>query len=240
MSEKTGYTLIELLAVMAIIGILISLGIQGLLMMRSTIEVQETSKQAISMFSLMKNSAKNDVRKSNELNFKGYRYRVDGDNHIDRCTIVGYATSNPWDCVYDVEIENSFIGSNFELNVGVGVDDDPIQGVPKCRAIYFEHLTGDVLVETDSGSTLPSNAKCYIPLTDTSNRFTNYVFFNAIQDSFKVLTTPETVTSEYNKAEESYKLTGPSLVPTSTPKGTTPIPTLPAPSGVKLPTSTGK
>ncbi len=241
MNKNQGYTMIELLAVMAIIAMLIALGIQGLLMLRSTIEVQESSKQAITMFSLMKNNAKNDVRKSNELDFKGYRYRVDGDNHIDKCVIVDYATVNPWSCSYDSDVEAAFLTANYELNVGRGADDDPVQGVPECTAIYFEHLTGDIMVDLDTGGSVPTNGKCFIPVTDISKRFTNYLFINGIQDSFKVLTTPDQVVSEYSEVDEKFDVGGggattvPTLNPTSPKTTVTPTPTATLPPGVRRP-----
>jgi prepilin-type N-terminal cleavage/methylation domain-containing protein len=200
MKNTKAFTLLELLVVMLIVAVLVGLGVDSLLRFRSMTELKEEGKQIVTLLDLMKNSAKNDVRDIDlGHEYKGFRFNF-ATNEIwscfDRYPTEGIVTEK-WDCTSG-DLPPAL--SNYEIffNKGFGADAGLISGGFECEAVYFESLTGDVLVQFDQAGlpTLSTNSKCYIPYTDYSIRFTHYLLVDGQTDTYEILYNEDELNNE--------------------------------------------
>lgn len=199
MNKKDGFTLIELIVVMAIIAILIGLGIEGLLRFKSQVDLQTSGKQLITSLNLVKNSTKNDVRPSSNINFKGFEFKFDGVsslNYLYSCSEVSAQVGggNEWaNCVSNEDFQNSIITSPLSLNLS----NDVVAQVPRCSSVFFESLTGDILISSFDNLTARQSS-CFVGFKDYNNRRTNYLYVDGIQDTFQIYFNEEDVINEFN------------------------------------------
>lgn len=200
MKQNSGFSLIELLIVMAVLSLLFSLSIGGLINFQAQTELKQDGTQILTLFDLIRNSAKNDVRNPtdpNSLKFRGYTYMLSQETDpklriqlcIDQSNITGLAKDR-WVCSsnYSDYIEGGILNLEIPFNFGRGNDNQTYSGIiPKCAAIYFEFLTADILVQDINSSTIDTTKKCYFEITDTRNVFTNYVYIDGVLDNYEIL-----------------------------------------------------
>lgn len=200
MNNKKGFTMIELIVVMAIIAVLIGLGVEGLIRFKSLVEIQESGRQTISLMTLMKNSAKNDVRNPNgNINFRGYKLVFNPSNarFVYGCESTSILSNTSWTCTYDERLANVLLPNELPLKT----ESTLVGSVPQCISVYFESLTGDILIETVSTNSQPIQGKCFISFVDANNRYKSYLYIDAIEDTFLVFNTSQEVETEFRKLQ---------------------------------------
>jgi prepilin-type N-terminal cleavage/methylation domain-containing protein len=206
-TNEKGFSLIELIVVMAIIALLIGLGTESLIRFRSTVEVQEAGRQLVSQLNLLKNSAKNDVRPpelTQVSDIKGYQLLID-DNELDLnvCTspTVNTAVQRWAECSPNEQLSQRLL----ELSINVNFTEDSvsdIQNADQCDSVFFESLTGDIRV-SDSGTNTGSadtqtNDICYIAYQDNDERLQQFILVDGLEDNFKIYRNVEDINNATN------------------------------------------
>jgi len=174
---KKGYTLLEILVVMAIIAILLSMLIQVMANFRRTIELQQASDLITSSVNETKNYAANNVLPDGIVidDESIYAYQlVPQSNDIERRVCQKIGNSIFWDCTISTKVDNfiSLENNNVLLNT-VG-----------CDSIILINLISDWQVE-NSGTY--SDSICEIELSHKTNPevFRRFIFDGA-KNTFEV------------------------------------------------------
>ncbi|HEX9804166.1 MAG TPA: prepilin-type N-terminal cleavage/methylation domain-containing protein [Candidatus Dojkabacteria bacterium] len=195
MNKLSGFTLIELIVSMAIIGILIGLGITSLRQLNAASEIQSTGRETVTLLNLLKNSAKNDVRQSSSpINFKGYKYEfgTNSDQFLSTCldnsdNVAGLE----WDCAFSAAAQSAILNNiDSPLNDPTLINtNSSVGGINMCESIYFESLTGDILIVPFGAGpgTQPTQGSCFIEFTDPSRLQKNYICVNGFEDRVHIL-----------------------------------------------------
>lgn len=210
MKLERGFTFLEVLITMAVIAVLISISIAGLLSFKSTTELNEAGKQIANYIDIVRNAAKNEVRDPNvvinnpaaALNVRGFKLVVGPDSQA----IIGpsdlqniYLCNDPvantrittWDCSNINSNKILFQSGSAPLPIGFASNSQTnFPNISQCYALYFESLTGDIQIQLSIGGQVQYNdRKCYIPFTNVAKTENRYLVVNALSDSYIVVPT---------------------------------------------------
>lgn len=177
MKIKKGYTLLEILVVMAIIAFLLAMLIQVMANFRRTIELQQASDLIVSSVNETKNYAANNVLPDGLVidNNSIYAYRLfPQSNDIERRVCQKIGNSLTWDCSISTKIDK-FVdvqNNNIVLNT-VG-----------CDSILLINLISDWQV---GSSGVYSDSVCQIELSHRTNSqiFRKFIF-NGAKNTFEI------------------------------------------------------
>jgi len=165
---RKGFTLLEILIVMAIIGVLIGVGTSGLMRLRDTMSAEQGVNQLSSYLKSEKNRAKNNVIDEGKLrangsgvfeNMRDYmlgtKLLFNADGSIDnwlcwRALADGWNLSNGSQCIEMLPVMP--IG-------GIKFSTDLISPFERCGYVLFENLTERIYLDT------PGNCKINV-ITD--------------------------------------------------------------------------
>lgn len=163
---KRGYTLLEILVVMAIIAILLSMLVSVMADFRRTVELQQASDFIASSINETKNYAANNILPDQVIIDKDsiYAYQIlPTSNNLERRICEKYRSSS-WDCTISGKID-----------MFLDMDDKIVLNPVGCDSILLINLTSDWQVGTYG--TYGDNS-CVIEMShrDDSDIFRKFVF----------------------------------------------------------------
>ena len=142
-------TLVEMLIVMAIIGLLLGLGVAGMVRLQASMTAEQATNQLISILKAEKNKVKNNVMDTNFIfssspdkfsNVFGTRFQIEG----------GAITKTICYRVFDHEWDSPFVCSSNDENISsAGITN--LSSV-NCTDVIFENLTEKVYLFNGSDS----------------------------------------------------------------------------------------
>lgn len=179
-----GFTLLEILISMAILGTLAVLGIWGILTLRRSVELQQSTNDLVSVIKETRSTAKNNtITKNVDTDNYIYGYVLEfTPNSIQRflCAKDINSLVDVWNCITPGEqIIADFLYT--QINVVTS-------GSAQCKKILFENLTGEIriITATPTASTPFSDGYCEIDLIHKQNSNKKTVFVDSIKNSFGI------------------------------------------------------
>lgn len=170
----TAFTLLELIIVMAIVGIMSALGIQGLVLFRQTTQFKQAEADVITVFNNVRNKARNSVASGSLVSdstllpdavVDGYAIYFENDTYsLYRCD----QFVNQWgvlmgDCEGGLEEDDIKPRSLQEVNVF------PLHSAT-CVGLFFERLSGEIYaMERTYRDSLENSGKCVYRIQHKGN-----------------------------------------------------------------------
>lgn len=169
---KKAFTLVEILAVMAIIGVLAAISVAGLVFLRSVVELDQATDNIVSIFRTYQNKARNSAISENRFHSTGSvpQSKVDGFG-------IHFNLSPQYFSIrYCYDTGTGFDCTGFETNQTrpEAYGNVTVTATPgSCKILVFERLTGQVYaMNNQSSSTLITTGVCTIvirhPLLSTT------------------------------------------------------------------------
>lgn len=176
---KKGYTLLEILVVMAIIAVLLYMLTRMMANFRRTVELQQASDMIISSINETKNYSINNILPDGEIVDKDYIYayklEIDSTNNLKRSACKKKPTEFYWQCELGAKVDY-FLQNMSNKIVFIGNND--------CESIFLINLTGDW--QTGDVASFP-NGTCRIEMShrDDSDIFREFIF-NSEKNTFEI------------------------------------------------------
>lgn len=180
-SKKLGFTLLEILVVLAIIAVLMYMIVQVMANFRRSVELQQASDQIVSAVNETKNFASNNILPDDvdvdDTKIYAYRLAPAGNNIArDVCSKTA-SSSSPWDC--SVSTKQDFLVADFLQNIIITP-----QG---CVDALLINMTNDWQYTPASAVDYTDIGSCQFELSHKQdNRIFRTFVFDATKNTFEV------------------------------------------------------
>jgi prepilin-type N-terminal cleavage/methylation domain-containing protein len=199
---KQGFSMLEILIVMSIIGMLIAIGVAGMTELRTNMEAQQAINELTANLKDTQNKAKNNevsVSNANDLeNLKshifGYQLYTATDpvsnsqGLFRRLCMKDITNTGPWnvtDCSGAGLLLKSASFTNVDITNTIPYSGSP--NVPVCtgNGVFFENLTGKIFEFNNAGEAISNASGCAINIFVKSSNF-NYawIIFESTNGSY--------------------------------------------------------
>ena len=180
MRKLTAFTILELIIVLAIVGLVSGLAIYGFLTFRAIVETRQAVNEVITVTKETRNLAKNNVlpkTANTDLYYYAYVLTFDEANNLNRYLCTRPKVGAPvWTC--PVATQEKLKSSLYkQINYSLVLNSS-------CHRILFENLTGDMLISKRKNYTF-ADADCILKLTHNRQPGAVYeVFFNGTSNTY--------------------------------------------------------
>ncbi len=186
LKKNSGFSLLELIVVLAILAVMGSLSVLGLLRFRQTAILKQASREFFSNIETARNKARNNTlstskdSSSNVFNSKvdAYAIVLEGSNYslyyCDKTSSIGAGTQD-----YTCDVETADLKAQTFVDVAIAVDEESAY---ECSGILFETVSGDMRLFNDIESVATVNNECTISVNFSNTNLKELIKFDAVNN----------------------------------------------------------